>query len=310
MFGDGSLEALLLASLPPLLGALVGGGSPEAAASQQGPAPEPLFPEGAPGAHGSRPTDVPTLTAYIPPSDQANGASVVICPGGDYWDINDGPEGHDVARWLNSIGVAAFVLHYRLAPSYHYPSPLQDARRAVRVVKAQALERGLDPCRVGILGFSAGGHLASTVGTHYSDGNPEAEDPINRLSSRPDFMILAYPVISFSSKYTHAASKENLLGDQSGNARRLESLSNEKQVTTGTPPTFIVHTGDNKEVLPENSVLFYVSYRRCGVPIEMHIYEKGGHAFGLAADDPILSSWTRRCADWMRRRGLLTKAGQ
>ena len=139
---------------------------------------------------------------------------------------------------------------------------------------------------------------------------PEAEDPINRLSSRPDFMILAYPVISFTSKYAHAASKDNLLGDQSGNARRLESLSNEKQVTTGTPPTFIVHTGDNKEVLPENSVLFYVSYRRCGVPIEMHIYEKGGHAFGLAPDDPVLSSWTRRCADWMRRRGLLTKAGQ
>ena len=264
-----------------------------------------LWSEGAPGAVGTKEPDKPTLTLCLPPAETAVGTGVVICPGGNYWDISGSHEGRDVAVWLNSLGVAAFVLKYRLAPSYHHPMQLQDARRAVRIVRKRGAEWNVDSNRVGILGFSAGGHLAATLGTHYSDGNPEADDPINRVSSRPDFMILAYPVISFTSKYAHAPTRDNLLGEESKKANALDSLSNEKQVTTGTPPTFLVHTGDDREVLPENSVLFYVSLRRLGVPAEMHIYEKGGHGYGLAPDDPVLSSWPKRCADWMFRRGLL-----
>lgn len=295
-----------MSALPPFLGRkpVPPQGTPPPAVPQ-GPRVELLWPEGAPGALGNRDVDKPSLAVYLPPPEMANGAAVVICPGGDYWDVVGDPEGRDVALWLNSIGVAGCVLKYRLAPSYHHPTQLQDGRRAVRVVRKRANEWSLDYDRVGILGFSGGGHLAATVGTHYSDGNPEAEDPVDRVSSRPDFVILAYPVITFSPKYTHAATRDNLLGADSTKEKYLDSLSNEKQVTTGTPPTFMVHTGDDKEVPPENSVLFYVSMRRLGVPGELHIYEKGGHGYGLAPNDIILSSWTQRCADWLRRRGLL-----
>ena len=282
---------------------------PEAATPKapapEGPPVEPLWPEGAPGALGHRDADIPTLTVYLPPPETACGTAVVVCPGGDYWDLNGPSEGRDVAEWLNSLGAAAFVLKYRLAPSYHHPAQLQDGRRAIRMVRHRAAEWHIHPDCVGIMGFSAGGHLAASVGTHFTDGNPEADDATNRLSSRPDFMALVYPVISFGSKYTHAPSRDNLLGEDSKKEKYLYSLSNEKQATTGTPPTFLVHTGDDKEVLAENSVLLYVSLRRVGVPAEMHIYEKGGHGFGLAPNDPILASWTERCADWMRRRGLL-----
>ena len=282
---------------------------PQTPAPQQGPPVELLWPEGAPDALGKRDVDKPTLTACLPPPERANGTAAVICPGEDYWDLNGAHEGADVAEWLNSLGVAGFVLKYRLAPSYHHPAQLQDARRAVRIVRARAEEWTVDPSRVGILGFAAGGHLAATLGTHFSDGNPQAEDPINRVGSRPDFMILVYPVISFASKFTHEPSRDNLLGQDSQKERALESLSNERQVTTGTPPTFLVHAADDKVVLPENSLLFYVAMRRMGVPGEIHVYEKGGHGFGLAPSDPVLSSWLRRCADWLRCRGLLTRPG-
>jgi len=289
-------------------------GAPEApevppAPPSAGPGVEFLWPRGAPGAVGSRDVDRPTLTVCLPPPELATGAAVIICPGGDYWDLSGDHEGRDVALWLNSVGVAGFILKYRLAPGYHHPSQLQDGRRAIRLVRSRATEWRLDPDRVGIMGFSGGGHLAATVGTHYSDGNPEADDPPDRLSSRPDFMVLAYPVISFSSKYTHERSRDNLLGGDSTKEKHLESLSNERQVTPGTPPTFLVHAGDDKEVPPENSVLFYVAMRRMGVPGELHVYEKGGHGFGLATTDPWLSSWTLRCADWLSRRGLLDKPG-
>ncbi|HUT34707.1 MAG TPA: alpha/beta hydrolase [Planctomycetota bacterium] len=285
--------------------------APEAseALPSAGPGVEFLWPQGAPGALGTRDVDRPTLTLCLPPPELATGAGVVICPGGDYWDIAGDYEGRDVALWLNTLGVAGFVLKYRLAPSYHYPSQLQDARRAVRLVRHRAAEWGVNPARVGILGFSGGGHLASTIATHFSDGVPDAEDPVDRLSCRPDFVALVCPVISFASKYTHEPTRDNLLGGDSTKTKHLERLSNERQVTPATPPTFLVHTGDDKEVLPENSVLFYVSMRRMGVPGELHIYEKGGHGFGLATTDPALSSWTLRCADWMRRRGLLEKPG-
>src|SRR2546423_610479 len=158
----------------------------------------PLWPDGAPGAVGSEPVDKPTLTIIQPPADKANGAAVIVCPGGGYQHLADTYEGREVAEWLNTIGVTGFVLKYRLAPRYHHPAPLQDAQRAIRTVRARAQEWGIDPHRIGIWGFSAGGHLASTAGTHFDAGRPEAEDPIDRVSCRPDFLILAYPVISMT----------------------------------------------------------------------------------------------------------------
>jgi len=286
--------------------------APEAAEAPQplpsaGPGVEFLWPRGAPGAVGTREVDRPTLTVCLPPPELATGAACIICPGGNYWDIAGDAEGRDAALWLNSLGVAGFVLKYRLAPSYHHPCQLQDGRRAIRLVRHRAAEWGVDPFRVGIMGFSGGGHLASTVATHYSDGVPDAEDPVDRLSCRPEFVILAYPAISLAPKYAHEPTRDNLLGADGAKSKHLESLSNERQVTPATPPTFLVHAGDDKVVLPENSLLFFVAMRRMGVPGELHIYEKGGHGFGLATSDPILSSWTQRCADWLRRRGLLEK---
>jgi acetyl esterase/lipase/enterochelin esterase-like enzyme len=269
-------------------------------------AEELLWPQGAPAAVGSEPADRPTLTRYLPSADKATGAAVVVCPGGGYGALADDHEGRQVAQWLNSLGVAAFVLKYRIAPRYHHPAPLQDAQHALRTVRAKATEWHVDPGRIGIWGFSAGGHLASTAGTHFDDGKLEAEDPIERASCRPDFLILAYPVITLAEPAVHRGSRRNLLGEQP-DATLVESLSNEKQVTAKTPPTFLFHTDADKGVVPENSVLFYLALRKVGVPAELHIYEKGAHGVGLAAKDPVLGSWPERLAAWLKGRGLLQK---
>lgn len=269
------------------------------------PQPQPLWPDGAPSAKGTNESDVPTLTPYLPAAAKATGAAVVICPGGGYGMLAMDHEGHDVARWLNSLGVAGFVLRYRHAP-YRHPVPLQDAQRALRAVRHRAKEWGVDPHRVGILGFSAGGHLASTAATHFDAGNRDATDPVERQSSRPDFAVLVYPVISFTTPYLHRGSRDNLLG-KDADPKWVEDLSNEKQVTPRTPPTFLMHTNEDRGVVPENSVLFYLALRKAGVPAELHIYEKGKHGVGLAPKDAVLSTWTERCADWMRGRGLLEK---
>jgi acetyl esterase/lipase len=265
-----------------------------------------LWPQGAPAAVGNEAADRPTLTRYIPPADKASGAAVVVCPGGGYGALADDHEGRQVARWLNSIGVAAFVLKYRIAPRYHHPAPLQDAQHAIRTVRAEAKEWHVDPGRIGIWGFSAGGHLASTAGTHFDAGKPDAEDPVERVSCRPDFLILAYPVITFTEPGMHGGSRRNLLGSEA-DPKLVEELSNEKQVTAKTPPTFLFHTDADKGVVPENSVLFYLALRKAGVPAELHIYEKGAHGVGLAPRDAILSSWPERLAAWMKGRGLLQK---
>jgi acetyl esterase/lipase len=210
-------------------------------------------------------------------------------------------EGYAVAKWLNSLGVSAFVLKYRLGPRYHHPVELGDAQRAIRIVRSRAAEYGLQPDRIGIMGFSAGGHLASTAGTHFDAGNPGAADPIDRMSSRPDFMVLCYPVISFGA-FAHAGSKKNLLGENP-DPLLVENLSNELQVTKDTPPTFLFHTTTDATVPVENSVMFYSALRKAGVPAEMHIYERGPHGVGLAPSDPVLSSWPGRLADWLRIHG-------
>jgi acetyl esterase/lipase len=268
------------------------------------PPTELLWPQGAPGAAGDEAADKPTLTAFLPPADQANGTAVVICPGGGYGHLAIDHEGTQIAQWLNSMGVAGFVLRYRIAPRYHHPAPLQDVQRAIRTVRARAGEWKGDPGRIGIIGFSAGGHLASTAGTHFDAGNPSSDDPVERVSSRPDFMILCYPVITFSEPNLHSGSMHNLLGEHP-DPKLIENLSNEKQVTPRTPPTFLFHTDNDPVVASQNSVLFYLALKKAGVPAEMHIYERGQHGVGLAQADPVLRSWPGRCADWMRVHGWL-----
>ena len=250
-----------------------------------------LWPDGAPGAVGDQDEDRPTLGIYLPPADKASGAGVVICPGGGYAHLAMEKEGSDVAAWLNEHGLAGFVLKYRLGPRYHHPAPLDDAHRALRYVREHAAELRVKPDRIGIWGFSAGGHLAATAATHFDAG------------TRPDFVILAYPVITFEPPYAHQGSRKYLLGSEP-DPKLVQNLSNETQVTAETPPTFLFHTSGDKTVPSENSVLFYLALRKAGVPAELHIYERGPHGVGLAQKDPVLSSWPSRLADWLKLRGL------
>jgi acetyl esterase/lipase len=252
------------------------------------------------------PADQPKLTIHLPPADKANGTAVVVCPGGGYGGLAMDHEGKQIAAWLTARGVAAFVLQYRLGPRYRHPAPLQDAQRALRTVRARAQEWGVKPDRIGIWGFSAGGHLASTAGTHFDDGKADAEDPVERAGCRPDFLILAYPVITMDLAVTHRGSRNNLLGP-TPDAALVELLSNELQVTPKTPPTFLFHTTADTAVLPENSVRFYLACVKAKVPVELHVYEKGPHGVGLAQRDPVLASWPDRLEAWLKAHGLLGK---
>jgi acetyl esterase/lipase len=276
-----------------------------AAAAQAPPADVRSFPlwEGAaPGALGTAPTDIPTLTVY--PARQPNATAIIVAPGGGYSGLAMNHEGRQVANWLNAMGVTAFVLQYRLGPRYHHPVELGDAQRAIRTVRARAREFGIAPDRVGIMGFSAGGHLASSAGTHFDAGNASATDPIDRPGSRPDFMILAYPVITMNTAFTHAGSRKNLLGDNP-DQRLVDLMSSELQVTAQTPPTFIFHTTNDNGVPVMNSVVFYQALVKAGVPAEMHLFANGPHGVGLALYDPALSQWPALLAGWLRARGLL-----
>ncbi|HEY1242778.1 MAG TPA: alpha/beta hydrolase [Bryobacteraceae bacterium] len=266
-----------------------------------------LWPQGAPGALGTEDVDKPTLAPYLVPPGKGVGTAIIVCPGGGYVNLAMDHEGDQVARFLNSLGVAAFVLKYRLGPKYHHPVELGDAQRAIRTVRAKAAEYRVMPDRIGIMGFSAGGHLASTAATHFDSGNDSAPDPIDRAGSRPDFLILGYPVVSFTTPYTHRGSLRALLGDNP-DPKLVESLSNELQVTPQTPPTFLFHTNADTGVPAENSVLFYLALRKAGVPAEIHIYEEGPHGVGLGLNDEALATWPSRLADWLRVRGLLNAA--
>src|SRR5437870_1441725 len=264
-----------------------------------------LWPNGAPGAVGKEPIDIPTLTPYLAPKEKATCAAVIVCPGGGYSHLAD-HEGRPVAEWLNTLGITAFVLKYRLGPSYHHPAPLQDAARAIRTVRARASEWMIDPKRIGIIGFSAGGHVASTIGTHFDSGKPDASDPIERVSSRPDLMILIYPVITMR-EFTHAGSRRMLLGENPS-PDLVALLSNEEQVTKETAPVFLVHTANDPAVPVENSLRFAEALKKVGVPFELNIYERGPHGFGLGGKDPILSTWPQRCAEWLRVHGFMGSA--
>ncbi len=274
--------------------------------SQRGGPPSPtieLWPEGAPLARGVADEDRPTLAIYLP--ERPVGTAVVVCPGGGYRNLAMDHEGDQIARWYNSLGVAAFVLKYRLGPKYHHPVQVSDVQRAIRIVREGAWRYGVRPDRIGVMGFSAGGHLASTAATHFDAGDPDANDTIDRVSSRPDFAVLCYPVISLTSEYAHQGSKKNLLGENP-DAALAESLSNENQITPQTPPTFLWHTSEDAGVPAENSVLFYLGLRKAGVPAELHIFERGRHGMGLAWSDHVLGQWPDLLANWLYSRGLLT----
>ncbi len=268
----------------------------------------PLWERGAPGALGDGPGDRPSITVYPPyppaPTGRASGTAVIIAPGGGYQSLAITHEGVQVANWFNAMGATAFVLQYRLGPRYRHPIQLHDAQRAIRLVRTRAKEWNLAVDRIGIMGFSAGGHLAATAATHYDAGDPQASDPIDRTGSRPDFLILAYPVISFDSAITHQGSKRNLLGDNPDPAL-VEDLSNELRVTAQTPPTFLFHTTNDPAVPVENSVAFYRALSRAKVSAEMHLFENGPHGVGMALADPALSVWPTLLTNWLRAHGLL-----
>jgi acetyl esterase/lipase len=263
-----------------------------------------LWPDGAPGALGDQDADKPSLTIYPASGQWKVPTAVVVCPGGGYVNLAMDHEGLQIAQWLNGHGVTAFVLKYRLGPKYHHPVELGDAQRAIRYARLHASDYGFDPKHIGIWGFSAGGHLASSAGTHFDAGNAGAADPVEQQSSRPDFMILAYPVVTFTEPYLHRGSRNSLLGENPDPAL-VDLLSNEKQVTRETPPAFLFHTADDPVVPVENSLMFYSALRKASVPAEMHIYLHGPHGVGLAQADPILSSWPGRLADWLRIQGLI-----
>jgi acetyl esterase/lipase len=266
----------------------------------------PLWPDGAPGALGSAEKDVPTLTPFFPDPAKATGAAIVICPGGGYVSLAR-HEGENYARFFNEHGVAGFVLKYRLGSGgYRHPVMLQDAARAVRTVRAHASEWKLDPTRIGIIGSSAGGHLASTLLTHFDAGKPDAADPIERESSRPDLGILCYAVITLG-EFTHQGSKDNLLG-KNPSPELVRELSNELQVTKETPPCFIWNTYEDRTVPVENSLQFAAALRRVGVPFDLHIYQKGGHGLGLGSrdyDPARQHPWTADCIFWLKAGGFV-----
>ncbi|HXE42723.1 MAG TPA: alpha/beta hydrolase [Candidatus Baltobacteraceae bacterium] len=267
--------------------------------------PIPLWPEGAPGALGNSTNDVPTITPYLPDGTNATGAAMVICPGGAY--IKLAPhEGNDYALWLNQHGVTCFVLKYRLGSNgYRHPAMLQDGARAIRWVRAHAADYKIDSKRIGMMGSSAGGHVTSTVMTHFDFGNTNSADTIERQSSRPDIGILCYPVITMG-EFAHKTSKANLIGTNAS-PELVRELSSELQVTTNTPPCFIWQTFEDKTVSVENSLMFAEALRKNGVPFDLHIYQHGKHGQGLGDKLPFTHPlpWADECLRWLKEQGFV-----
>ncbi|NLZ03852.1 MAG: alpha/beta hydrolase [Phycisphaerae bacterium] len=291
-----SLLALLLAMFP-------------AACIAAEPSVTVLWPAGGPGAKGAADGDIPKLTIYLPDKDKATGAAIVICPGGGYGHLAMDHEGHQIAQWLNSFGVAGFILQYRHRNSgagYGHPAPLQDVQRAIRTVRSGADRWSVKPDRIGVLGFSAGGHLASTAVTHFDDKVYDPRDEIDKAGARPDFGVLIYPVISFVEPFTHVGSRQNLLGADAGK-ELIEKFSNERQVTAQTPPCFLIHTWEDTGVPAENSVYFCLAMRKARVPVEMHLFARGPHGFGLGQKIEGTSAWPTLCQNWMKVSGFLGK---
>jgi acetyl esterase/lipase len=265
-----------------------------------------LWPQGAPAAKGKADQDQPYVSVWLAAPEKANGAAFVVCPGGGYGGLAADHEGSQVAKWFNGLGVSAFVLHYRLgSQGYHYPIQLMDVQRAIRHVRAHALDYSIDPKRVGIVGFSAGGHLCSMAATLF-DEKPigMTNDAVDQLSARPDVAVPTYPVISMIESFRHQGSRKNLLGP--ADSDELAALvSTERRVTPQTPPVFLFQTDEDTVVPEENAVAFYLACRKHGVPAELHCYKPGPHGVGLFLGDPVLGSWSVHLRDWLRNQGFL-----
>lgn len=269
-----------------------------------------LWGEGAaPGSTGDGHGDVPRLIVTRAQSDSPT-AGVVILPGGGYGNLAMDHEGYQFAEWFKELGITSGICVYRHSGAgnhgrgYKHPHPMVDAQRAIQMMRANADQWNLDPNRIGVIGFSAGGHLCSTVSNFAIQGNAESEDPISQVPSRPDFSILCYPVIALNQPYTHKGSQRNLLGDDPDPAL-IQLMSTEQQVSEKTPPTFIFHTVEDKAVPVENALVYFAACRQHGVPVEMHIYQQGRHGLGLARDTPGASQWPEQCTDWLRRLGMV-----
>lgn len=257
-----------------------------------------------PGANGKDEKDIPTLILY-PAAKNPSGTAVIICPGGGYGHLAMGHEGHDVAKWLNKNGISAFICNYRhKGKGYGHPYPLMDGQRAIRTVRANAKAWKLDPTKVGILGFSAGGHLASSCATHDTIGELDKKDPINQQTCRPNFAILCYPVIGFGKPYSHRGSQRNLIGADA-KKELVQFYSNEDRVDDKTCPTFLWHTAEDKGVPVENSIQFFLACRKHKVPAALHIFEKGRHGIGLAATNESAKHWPELCIKWLKQREIL-----
>ncbi|MCQ4086774.1 alpha/beta hydrolase [Saccharibacillus sp. JS10] len=254
-----------------------------------------LWQEGVPDALGTTDEDTPAIFPYLAKGDHR--AAVIVCPGGGYQFRAD-HEGEPIALWLNTLGISAFVIRYRVAP-YRYPSALSDVQRAIRILRHRAEEFRIDSKKIGVLGFSAGGHLASTAGTLYDEGNPQSPNPIEHHSSRPDLLMLCYPVITMEQPHTHQGSQIALLGADAS-TQDIEALSSERNVNANTPPTFLWHTSEDGAVPVENSLLFASALGRAGVLFDLHVYAQGGHGMGMATDDPHVRRWTDECASWLK----------
>jgi acetyl esterase/lipase len=269
----------------------------------------PLWEKGAPGSIGNEAKDIPLAKVRLPSSDKPTGA-LIICPGGGYGNLAMGHEGQEIAEWANEMGLAAIICDYRhRGKGYGHPAPLQDAQRAIRLVRTNAKQWNVDPARVGIMGFSAGGHLVSTVLTRFDFGDPNNADPIEHASSRPDYGILAYPVILFGQPGTHKGSEKNLLGE-SPDPKLVESFQSDLNVTKDTPPTFLFHTLEDKGVVPQNSVAFFAAMLRNGVSGELHVFEKGSHGKGLAKTIQGTSEWPNVCRRWLEGKQFVTPSVQ
>jgi acetyl esterase/lipase len=274
-----------------------------------------VWPEGAPSSNGmTLPEEVfegrrvrnvseAELYVYLPKIGINTGVAMVICPGGGYAMEAMDHEGYDLAEWLSLQGIAGIVLKYRL-PYGHEQIPLEDAQRAIRLVRSKAKDWGINPNKIGIAGSSAGGHLASTAGTRFDPGKAEATNLVERISSRPDFMLLLYPVISFNEEYGHMGSRNNLLGE-GNNLKLVEKYSNELQVTAQTPPTFLILADDDSTVPTRNSIEFYLALKRNNIPAEMHIFRNGGHGFGMNKKNLPIDQWPELFAQWMKAQGII-----
>lgn len=259
----------------------------------------------APGALGSSENDIPTAIVYLPDEQTAPTGAIVICPGGGYGHLAIDHEGHQIAEWANEMGLAGVIVSYRHRNrGYGHPAPMLDAQRAIHLTRHRAQEWNLDPDKIGLMGFSAGGHLTTTVLTHFDDGDAQADDPIDRQSCRPDFGIVCYGVIALGEDFTHGGSQKNLLGE-SPRQEDVRLLSNEKQVTSQTPPCFVWHTAEDKVVPAEHSLRFYSALVTHQIPSELHIFPHGRHGIGLGADTPGASQWPALCQAWLTRQGIL-----